>query len=88
MLVRLLVNEPKAEQQCRFARELITGYDNIRVCQVVLIETIWVLQTSYQFSKEQILLVLEKLRSHPDIILENAEDLETDLAVFRSSKDV
>ena len=85
VLVRILINEPKAEQQCRLARELIAEYDNIWVCQVVLIETIWVLQTSYQFSKEQILLVLEKLRNHPDIILESAEYLESDLAVFNSS---
>jgi len=85
VLVRILINEPKAEQQCRLARELISEHDAIWVCQVVLIETIWVLQASYQFSKEQILWVLEKLRNHPDIILENAEYLESDLAVFNSS---
>ena len=85
VLIRILINEPKAEQQCRLARELISEHDSIWVCQVVLIETIWVLQTSYQFSKEQILLVLEKLLNHPDIVLENAEDLETDLPVFRSN---
>lgn len=85
VLVRILINEPKAEQQCRLARELIADHDIIWVCQIVLIETIWVLQTSYQFNKEQILLVLEKLHNHPDIILENAEYLESDLAVFNSS---
>ena len=84
VLVRILVNEPKAEQQCRLARELIAGHDAIWVCQVVLVETLWVLQATYQFKKEQILLVLEKLRSHPDIILENAEYLESDVAVFNS----
>ena len=60
VLVRILVNKPKAERQCHLARELIAEYDNIWVCQVILIETIGVLQASYQFSKEQILLMLEK----------------------------
>jgi predicted nucleic-acid-binding protein len=85
VLVRILINEPKAEQQCRLARELISEHDAIWVCQVVLIETLWVLQTTYQFKKEQILLVLEKLRNHPDIILENAETLDADLALFNIS---
>lgn len=85
VLIRILINEPEAEQQCRLARELIAQHDALWVCQVVLIETVWVLQTSYQFNKEQILSVLEKLCHHPDIVLENAENLDTDLAVFRSS---
>lgn len=86
VLVRVLINEPKAEHQCRLARELIAEHDAIWVCQVVLIETLWVLQTCYQFKKAQILLVLETLCSHPDIILENAETLNADLALFDASK--
>jgi predicted nucleic-acid-binding protein len=85
VLIRILINEPEAEQQCRLARELIAKHDSIWVCQVVLIETLWVLQATYQFKKEQILLALEKLRNHPDIILESAETLDADLALFDTS---
>lgn len=85
VLLRILINEPEAEQQCRMARDLIADHDAIWVCQVVLIETLWVLQTTYQFKKEQVLLVLEKLRNHPDIVLENADTLDADLALFDAS---
>ena len=82
VLVRILVNDKQAEHQCRLARELIAKQDAIWVCREVLIETLWVLQANYQFKKEQILLVLETLHHHPDIILENADSLAANLALF------
>lgn len=82
VLVRILVNDPKAEQQCYLARKLIGEHNSVWICQIVLIETFWVLQSAYQFKKEQIALVLEKLRTHPAIVLENTENLEADLALF------
>jgi predicted nucleic-acid-binding protein len=85
VLVRILVNDPKAEQQCRLARELIAEHDAIWICQVVLIETLWVLQSSYQFNKKQVLSALEMLHQHPDIVLENAENLEMDSELFSAS---
>jgi predicted nucleic-acid-binding protein len=82
VLVRILVNDKQAEHQCRLARELIAKQDAIWICREVLIETLWVLQSNYQFKKEQILLALETLRRHPDIILENADSLATNLELF------
>lgn len=85
VLVRILVNDKDAEQQCRLARELIAKQDGIWVCREVLIETLWVLQSKYQFKKEQVLLALNTLRRHPDILLENAEHLDINLALFTES---
>lgn len=82
VLVRILVNDKQAEQQCRLARELIAKQNAIWICREVLIETLWVLQSNYQFKKDQILLALETLRHHPDIVLENAENLAANLELF------
>jgi predicted nucleic-acid-binding protein len=48
----------------------------------VLVETVWVLQSAYQFNKEQILLVLEKLIQHPNLHLEDAANLDSVLTIF------
>ena len=82
VLVRILVDDPGAEEQCRLARELIGSHDTLWVNQIVLIETIWVLQTSYRFDKTQIALVLEKLSDHPHIRLENNADVKAGLELF------
>jgi len=61
VLVRVLVNDPDAEVQCQLARDLIAIHGNIWICRVVLIETVWVLESAYKFSKAQIIMGLEAL---------------------------
>jgi predicted nucleic-acid-binding protein len=82
VLVRVLVDDPGAEEQCRLARELIAKHDTLWVNQIVLIEAVWVLQTSYRFDKTQIALVLEKLSHHPHIRLENDAEVKAGLELF------
>ena len=67
VLVRVLVNDPQAEDQCQLARDLLMTNKAVWVCRVVLVETVWVLQSAYKFSKNQIVGVLEKLMEHPGI---------------------
>lgn len=52
VLVRILVNDKQSEQQCRLARELIAKQNAIWICREVLIETLCVLQSNYQFKKD------------------------------------
>ena len=85
ILVRVLVDDPSAEEQCRLARELIANHNSLWVNQIVLIETVWVLQTSYRFDKMQITLVLEKLSHHPYIRLENDAEVKAGLELFNHS---
>ncbi len=82
VLVRVLVNDPGADEQCRLARNLINSHGDVWVSRIVLAETVWVLESVYQFSKEQIILVLEKLIQHPHVHLENSEMLNNVLTVF------
>ena len=85
MILRVLVNDPKAEEQCQLARDLIITNKDIWVCRIVLVETVWVLQSSYKFSKDQIVAVLEKLIEHPSIHLEDADNLDNVLTLYSAS---
>jgi len=85
VLVRVLVNDPKAEEQCQLARDLIITNKDIWDCRIVLVETVWVLQSSYKFSKDQIVAVLEKLIEHPSIHLEDADNLDNVLTLYSAS---
>jgi predicted nucleic-acid-binding protein len=85
VLVRVLINEPTAQAQCLLARDLISKHKQVWISQLVLIETVWVLSKAYQFEKQDIILVLEKLIQHPHIYLENEQNLHNTLTLFSAS---
>lgn len=64
VLVRLLVDDPNEIIQSRLARQLLIEQGSAWVSSIVLIETIWVLQSRYKLPKEEIISVIEKLTSH------------------------
>ena len=72
----------RKQEQCRLARELMTENVDAWICRIVLVETVWVLQSAYQFNKEQILLIFEKLIQHPNFHLEDATNLYSVLTIF------
>jgi predicted nucleic-acid-binding protein len=82
VLIRLLTDDPKEQQQSQLALNLLNQHGQVWVCRIVLIETIWVLQGTYKFGKDQITSVLEKLIQHPCIHLENIEAVDNALTVF------
>ncbi len=85
VLVRILVDDSDAEVQCQQARDLIANHGNAWVCRIVLIETVWVLESAYEFTKEQIILALEALMQHPNIHLEDTENVNNALTIFSAS---
>ena len=85
VLVRLLVKDSEAEEQSQLARQLLNKHGEVWVCRIVLIETVWVLQSTYKFTKEQIILVLEKLMQHSNIYLEDKASLDNALTIFSAS---
>lgn len=85
VLVRMLVDDPDSQEQCEQARDLIANHSDAWVCRIVLIESVWVLERAYDFTKEQIILVLETLMQHPNIHLEDAENLNNALTIFSAS---
>ncbi len=85
VLVRLLVDDSNATVQCEQARNLVNIYCDLWVSKIVLVETVWVLESIYRLNKEQVILVLEKLVQHPHVHLENAEHINSVLTVFSAS---
>lgn len=85
VLVRALINEPTESEQCQLARDLISKHSEVWVSKIVLVETVWVLASAYQFEKEDIVLILERLIQHPYIHLEDMQSLGNVLTVFSAS---
>lgn len=61
VLLRLLVDDPDAVEQCERARARVKREEQVFVPFVAVIEAIWVLRASYRFSKKEILKVFEQL---------------------------
>lgn len=85
VLIRLLVDDPNEVAQTQLARQLLIEYGAAWVSSIVLIETVWVLQSRYKLVKEEIIAVIEKLISHPLIQLENAVRVHEALIIYRAS---
>ena len=61
VLLRLLVDDPLAPEQCARARARVRDEETVFVPSIALVETVWVLRDSYGFSKAQILGVFTRL---------------------------
>jgi predicted nucleic-acid-binding protein len=76
LLVRYLVDDDA--EQAQAARALLEGLSSERpgfICREVAIETVWVLERAYGFSRDQIASVLEELVSTDGLVVEAADDV-------------
>lgn len=71
VLVRLFVDDPDNPEQSHQVRIIVGHYKTVYVTQIVQIETVWVLSRSYDFSRTEIICVLENLRDNQAFRLEN-----------------
>lgn len=65
VLVRVLVDDPTAPEQCLAARQMVSEAREVLVSQIVQIETAWVLAGAYGLSRAALRAVMEKLAAHP-----------------------
>jgi predicted nucleic-acid-binding protein len=65
VLVRVLVDDPTALDQCRVARQTVSDAGKVFVAQVVQIETAWVLVGAYGLSKKRLHDTLGAIAKHP-----------------------
>ena len=65
VLVRVLVNDPTAPEQCRAARQMVSEAGEVSVSQIVQVETAWVLTGAYGLSRAALRAAMEKLAAHP-----------------------
>ncbi len=65
VLVRVLVDDPGAFDQCRTAREAVSAAGKVFVSQAVQVETAWVLVRAYGLSKKRLQEVFGAIADHP-----------------------
>ena len=82
VLIRLVVDDPNEKQQSQLARQLLNQHGQAWVSAIVLIETVWVLQSCYKLTKEQLIVVIEKIIQHPRIHLDNAASVDNALTLY------
>jgi len=77
VLVRVLVDDPTALDQCRAARAMVSDAGEIFVSQIVQIETVWVLTKAYGLSKPALMATLDAVAKHPAFRLQYPEMFQT-----------
>jgi len=88
VLVRYLVEDD--ESQCRRATELIEGAiasDTLLfISDIVMCETVWVLSSSYRFSRTEIVEVLAALLRAKSVVFTSTDRLARSLDAYRKGK--
>ena len=84
VLVRVLVDDPAAPDQCRAARQTVAEAGKVYVAQVVQIETVWVLASAYGLDKASLQKTLGVIADHPAISLQRPEVFKAALGHFQS----
>jgi predicted nucleic-acid-binding protein len=85
VLVRVLVDDPSEPEQSRLARQLLLVHGEAWVSQIVLIETVWVLESAFAFAKAEVLVALEALARQSALLLENADSFAAAVALYEDS---
>jgi predicted nucleic-acid-binding protein len=84
ILVRLLEQDDTAQAAAADAYQ--SGGGPLWVSHIVLVETIWVLMSSFRRGKKEILGVLEALLSNADIHLQDEALVGAAVAAYRDSR--
>ena len=85
VIVRLLVNDDA--EQARRARELFE-HERVWVGATVLLETAWVLDSSYGFSADEVAAALSGLLGLPNVSVEDGEAVARALAAVAKGVDL
>ena len=79
VLVRLIVRDDA--KQLRIAQDFINS--GVWVSHVVLVETLWVLESVYEIERRGIAETVETVLDHPDLTIQDAVAVSAALATFR-----
>jgi predicted nucleic-acid-binding protein len=85
VLVRALIDEPSETAQITAARALLADAKEVFVSLVVLVETVWVLESAYQFSKDEVMRVLDHLLDNVAFSLDEEARCSSAVSLFRGA---
>lgn len=85
VLVRVLIDEPSETAQITAARALVASAQNVFVSQVVLVETVWVLESAYQMPKAEVLKALDHLVANAAFSLDEEARCSAAVRLFQQS---
>lgn len=83
VLVRVLVNDPGQPAQVKAARDVIRKAGEVFISQIVQVEMVWVLETVYNLTRDDILLVVDTLALNNAYVLEHEHCFEEAVKMFR-----
>ena len=85
VLVRYLVrDDPEQAEAARSLLESLTVDRPGYVCREVTVETVWVLERAYSFSRDQIATKLEELVATEGLVIEAADDVGRSASRYRA----
>jgi predicted nucleic-acid-binding protein len=85
VLVRVLIDEPSQAAHIAAARALVADARNVFVSQVVLVETVWVLESAYQLPKAEVLRALDHLLANAAFDLDEESRCAGAIRLFHES---
>jgi len=88
VLVRYLVQDDptQSEKASQFIEKMVADGEDCLINNIVLCELIWVLESAYDYKKEQIAIVIESLLSRSMFEFENRDAISWSLHQYRTSK--
>jgi predicted nucleic-acid-binding protein len=87
VLVRALVFDPGAQEQCNAAKQWLSSCSALFVPQVVQLELSWIMQRVFDLSRAEVAQVLSALHRHPATHLQAADAFEAALTHFNQGGD-
>ena len=87
VLIRHLVQDEPAQARLatRFITQECSRAEPVFINRIVLCETVWVLESAYGYSKEDIAGVLERIMQTQQFVIENVRAAWVALRLYRSS---
>lgn len=85
VLVRVLVEDAEQPHQTQLARALVRSAPQVYISQIVQVETVWVLESAYQFDKASIIQALEQLSQNEALVLQHADNFLLAVELYRQT---
>lgn len=83
VLVRALIDDPGEPRQSAAARTSLKKAGEVYVTQIVQVELVWVLESAHALRREEVLTVLEHLRSNAAFHLQHRGHFDSAVTDYR-----